>query len=113
MLALTLRGRRQAALGPEVAAAVDDYPEETKAQQARASKLTVISKFVDLGGISFAVNTSLCALKRRNVLLHPLLNKLLCVRNAQQCRVKECCGVFSGTFGIDRVLCGIPNHYIN
>ena len=36
VLALTLRGRRQAALGPEATAAVDDYPEETKAQQAGA-----------------------------------------------------------------------------
>ena len=34
VLALALRGQRLAALGPEAGAAVDDYPEETKAQQA-------------------------------------------------------------------------------
>lgn len=38
VLALTLRGRRLAALGPEASAAVDDYPEETKAQQASQVK---------------------------------------------------------------------------
>lgn len=41
VLALTLRGRRVSALGPEVV--VDDYPEETKAQQARDGNPFVFS----------------------------------------------------------------------
>eukprot|EP00752_Nemacystus_decipiens_P006496 g5849.t1 len=39
VLALALRRQRLAALGPEAGAAVDDYPEDTKAQQAEENYL--------------------------------------------------------------------------